>query len=195
MFDTIKFRILEVMRSRGFRSRKALAEKASIPPWRLGAYAKGDVSLISVETLKKLCRTLKCQPGDLLAYEGPDAEPEAPSLDMLIRPGRKRGFIEYETAKGTGFGNGLYADEDVAVQRAFFAKGAVLPMHQHEETEILVGYQGKFRLRFGDDSEREYMPGEVALILPGVPHQAEMIEDLWVIGVTVPGSPGYPGMG
>lgn len=195
MLEQIKFRILEVMAQRGIRTRKALAEKAGLPAWRVGAYAKGEVSLISVETLKSMCRALQCQPGDLLTYEGPGAPPdEQRSLESLVRKSKRDGFIEYETGEGTGFGKGLYASEEVAVQRAYFSAGTVLPSHAHGETEILVSYRGKFKLVMGDGSEREYVPGEVALILPGTAHEARAVEDLWVIGITVPGSSGYPGV-
>jgi len=195
VIEQIKFKILEIMAQRGFRTRKALAEKAGLPAWRVGAYAKGEVSLISVETLKSLCRALQCQPGDLLSYEGPGAAPEeSPSLESLVRTSKRDGFVEYDVSEGTGFGNGLFAADEVAVQRAFFSAGTVLAEHSHSETEVLVSYRGRFRLVMGDGSEREYVPGEVALILPGMAHSVVALDDWWVIGITVPGSSGYPGV-
>ena len=195
MLEQIKFKILEVMAQRGFRTRKALAEMAGLPAWRVGAYAKGEVSLISVETLKSMCRALQCQPGDLLEYEGPDVSPAEPrTLESLVRKSKRQGFVEYETEEGTAFGNGLYADAEVAVQRAFMVAGTVLPAHSHGETEILVTYRGKFRLVMGDGSQQEYVAGEVAMILPGMEHEARAVEDVWIVAITVPGSSGYPGV-
>ena len=48
-----------------------LAEKVGIHPNNLSKLRTGDISFIRLETLAKLCRTLECQPGDLLTYIEP----------------------------------------------------------------------------------------------------------------------------
>jgi putative transcriptional regulator len=45
-----------------------LAESIGIHPNNVSKLRTGDISFIRLETLAKLCRTLDCQPGDLLTY-------------------------------------------------------------------------------------------------------------------------------
>lgn len=45
-----------------------LSEEVGIHITNLSKLKTGDVSFIRLETLRKLCRALDCQPGDLLSY-------------------------------------------------------------------------------------------------------------------------------
>jgi putative transcriptional regulator len=64
----IKFKVFEVMAQKGFRTRRALAEKAGMNATNLGRLIKGGQARIDVSTLSALCQALECQPGDLLEY-------------------------------------------------------------------------------------------------------------------------------
>lgn len=64
----IKFKIFEVMAQKGITTRKELAEKAGVNPSNLGRLIKGEQTRIDTSTLEALCKTLDCQPGDLLEY-------------------------------------------------------------------------------------------------------------------------------
>ncbi len=57
-----------------------------------------------------------------------------------------------------------------------FKKGAVVPVHQHENEQLTYCISGLMRFTLPD---RELMlrPGEVLLIPGGVPHGAEMLEE------------------
>lgn len=64
----MKFKVEELMKKRGFETQLSLAEAAGIHPTRIGPIIHGTVRRIDVETLDKLCRSLKCQPNDLIEY-------------------------------------------------------------------------------------------------------------------------------
>ena len=64
----IRLKVYEVMARRGFMSRKALSEASGIDETTMGRLVKDQISRIDKGTLEALCRTLKCQPGDLLEY-------------------------------------------------------------------------------------------------------------------------------
>ena len=64
----IRFKVYEMMARRGIKTRKQLAEFASIHQTHIGKIVDGRVKRIDVETLNGLCRALQCQPNDLLEY-------------------------------------------------------------------------------------------------------------------------------
>lgn len=48
---------------------EALAEAVGVSPNRISLLKNGGAILVRLETLAKICRELKCTPGDLLTYE------------------------------------------------------------------------------------------------------------------------------
>lgn len=52
-----------------------LAEKIGITQANLSILKTGKAKAVRFSTLEKLCKTLNCQPGDILEYT-PDPEPE-----------------------------------------------------------------------------------------------------------------------
>ena len=52
-----------------------LAEKIGITQANLSILKTGKAKAVRFSTLEKLCKTLNCQPGDILEY-APDPEPE-----------------------------------------------------------------------------------------------------------------------
>jgi len=63
----IEIRIDELLKNRG-RSFYWLAKETGISHTTLWRLKKGKALGINFETLVKVCQTLKCQPGDVLAY-------------------------------------------------------------------------------------------------------------------------------
>ena len=63
----IEIRIDELLGNRG-RSFYWLAKETGISHTTLWRLKKGKALGINFETLEKMCGTLKCQPGDLLAH-------------------------------------------------------------------------------------------------------------------------------
>lgn len=64
----IRFKIYEMMARRGIKTRKQLAETASIHQTHIGKIIDGRVKRLDLVTLDGLCRALQCQPSDLLEY-------------------------------------------------------------------------------------------------------------------------------
>ena len=64
----IKVNLDRVMLERKVSS-KVLAEKIGITQANLSILKTGKARGIRFDTLEKICRTLNCQPGDILEYE------------------------------------------------------------------------------------------------------------------------------
>ena len=60
---------LDVMMARRKTSLGELAEKIDITPANLSILKNNHARAIRFSTLEALCRALRCQPADLLAYE------------------------------------------------------------------------------------------------------------------------------
>lgn len=60
---------LDVMLARRKTSSKELAEAIGITPQNLSILKTGKAKAIRFTTLHAICKTLDCQPGDILRYE------------------------------------------------------------------------------------------------------------------------------
>lgn len=100
-------------------------------------------------------------------------------------------FIEYKIEKGTCFGVGLARNDEVAVQQAFMSKGSIFSKHRHDVVEIVVLYRGRLKYT-GDDGDGVIEVGGDKRFEAGSTHEIEALEDSWIIGITIPPSPGYP---
>lgn len=49
-------------------AQKDLAKEIGITPANLSKLKTGKVSSVKLETMEKICKALKCQPGDLFEY-------------------------------------------------------------------------------------------------------------------------------
>jgi putative transcriptional regulator len=63
----VKVLLQEVRKSRGL-SQNDLARISSMSPQNIQKIEQGDAKSITFQTLERLCRALKCQPGDLLVW-------------------------------------------------------------------------------------------------------------------------------
>lgn len=66
---TIKFNLDRVMFENNNMKVPELQEKSGINKNTLYSFYKGEMKRFDVETIDRLCKTLKCQPGDLLTYQ------------------------------------------------------------------------------------------------------------------------------
>ena len=60
---------LNVIMAKRHISSGELAEKIDITPANLSILKNGKAKAIRFSTLEALCKTLDCQPGDILSYE------------------------------------------------------------------------------------------------------------------------------
>ena len=60
---------LNVIMAKRHISAGELAEKIDITPANLSILKNGKAKAIRFSTLEALCKTLDCQPGDILSYE------------------------------------------------------------------------------------------------------------------------------
>ena len=103
---------------------------------------------------------------------------------------------------GTFIGFGLFKDKHIGVQRVYMSKGTKIPEHCHKEAEFTVCYLGSFILKCDTDhvmvngkqeSKKKLLkPGDAAYFPPNSKHSGEMLEDSWVIAVTIPAAEEYP---
>lgn len=86
--------------------------------------------------------------------------------------------------------------ERVAVVRSVVPAGVTFPTHLHEETEFIICYDGVGTCTIIDDGPSEMLhplhAGVSVKILPGQKHRITAFQDLWVIAITIPASPGFP---
>ena len=69
----IRFKTKVILADRGMTQRQ-LWEATGIRPPTVSAMCTGTAKQIPVDVLEKMCRELKCQPGDLLEYVPDDPE-------------------------------------------------------------------------------------------------------------------------
>ena len=66
--------------------------------------------------------------------------------------------------------------------QAYFKKGALVPMHAHEGEQMIYVLQGALRTLV-DGEELTVREGEVLQVPAHVPHQAEALDDTFVLDV------------
>jgi len=118
-------------------------------------------------------------------------------------------FIEYLVEDGSTFGFGLFKEDEVAVQRAFFSKGTIFPLHQHNEHEYVMVYRGKLKIMCEGDSKNVYCIkdskaadficpidlgiGDCVYFPSNTIHGQTALKDTWAILITIPADKeGFP---
>ena len=69
--------------------------------------------------------------------------------------------------------------------QVYVKRGCLVPMHEHESEQMTYVLQGALRFLVGGE-EITLREGEVLLIPPGVPHQAEAIDDTFELDIFSP---------
>jgi quercetin dioxygenase-like cupin family protein len=72
--------------------------------------------------------------------------------------------------------------EHQTIAQIYVKRGVIVPWHAHETEQMTSVLQGALRFQVGDD-EVTVREGEVLHIPPGVPHQAEALDDTFVLDV------------
>lgn len=66
-----------------------------------------------------------------------------------------------------------------------FRKGGLAGRHDHPHEQIVMMVSGRLRLAVGNE-ERVLVPGDLVIIPPHTPHEAEALEDTIVIDIFSP---------
>jgi quercetin dioxygenase-like cupin family protein len=76
----------------------------------------------------------------------------------------------------------VIAGAETTVTQAYFKKGTLVPIHVHRAERMVYVLQGAIRLQAaGQDTV--VRDGEVMIVPAGVPHQAECLDDTFVLTV------------
>lgn len=78
--------------------------------------------------------------------------------------------------------------EHITLAQFFLARGCVIPRHSHDNEQFTFVLQGCLRFRLGPDGSEtvDVAAGEVLHLPPGLPHDAEALEDTVVSDVFSP---------
>jgi quercetin dioxygenase-like cupin family protein len=81
----------------------------------------------------------------------------------------------------------VISGERAMVAQIFLEKGAMVPMHSHENEQITYLLEGSLRFHIGADRKELILrAGEVLHIPSNVPHEAEALEDCLDLDVFSP---------
>lgn len=79
----------------------------------------------------------------------------------------------------------LVVGEKVMLSRILLHKGAVVPLHHHENEQVTYILEGALKFEI-DGRDMVVKAGEVLCIPPNMPHQAEAIEDTLDLDIFYP---------
>lgn len=82
----------------------------------------------------------------------------------------------------------LVTGRRMMIAHVFLDAGCVVPRHAHDNEQITYILEGALRFHIGPEGEEEVVvrAGEVLHIPPGVPHEAEALEDTLDVDVFSP---------
>ena len=119
-----------------------------------------------------------------------------PMLSDMVGTRAKCDYVEYPVVGGDCFGFGVYTDPagSVSVQRVRMDAGVEFPQHAHNETEVLVVYEGRIAVWLDGEARSTTLGvGESITLEPGQAHEVHALTKVWLIGITIPEGEGYPG--
>jgi DNA-binding Xre family transcriptional regulator len=68
MSDMITVRIREMAEKRGIMTAYQLQKAMDVAPSLAAKWWTNDMRMIGIDTLSRLCKTLRCKPSDILVY-------------------------------------------------------------------------------------------------------------------------------
>ncbi len=82
----------------------------------------------------------------------------------------------------------LITGERAMLAHVYLKKGAVVPMHSHDNEQITYVLEGALQFRIGDDGPQDLVvrSGEVLHLPSNVPHEAVALEDTIDVDVFTP---------
>lgn len=100
--------------------------------------------------------------------------------------------IHFDVTEGTGYGVGLYSEDDnISVMRCYFSKGTKYPEHHHPEWEFVLVYKGELHLIV--DGKKRILPEKGFYYLnPGQRHSGYFPQETKLICLTIPRSEDFP---
>lgn len=99
----------------------------------------------------------------------------------------------------------LMKRDSVGVVDSWMPSGGVFPRHDHDSHEWLIPYEGTIIVELlvviggKEHTDEKYIVGpkeknKSLLIPPGIGHRVTALDDIRLIGVTIPSDEGYPGV-
>ena len=79
----------------------------------------------------------------------------------------------------------VHCSQELAATEALLEKGARVPAHSHPSTQVTIVLRGRLLLRAGGQ-ELVLEAGGYTVIPPGVPHEAEALEETVVLDINAP---------
>lgn len=76
--------------------------------------------------------------------------------------------------------------ERTMLARLLLRKGAIVPMHSHDNEQITYILEGALRFTMGDGQILTVRAGGVLVIPSNMPHAAEALEDTWDLDIFAP---------
>jgi len=113
------------------------------------------------------------------------------NLPPLVVKSKEGKEVVYGSEEGSYYGYGIFKDDEVAVQRVFMAKGEKIPEHAHREKEFGVVYKGGVRVKYGG-KEKDYYRSDWMIFEPNELHSGVILENCWMILLTIPPAEDYP---
>ncbi len=82
----------------------------------------------------------------------------------------------------------LITGDRAMLAHVYLKKGAVVPMHAHDNEQITYVLEGALKFRIGDEGPQNLIvrSGEVLHLPSNVPHEAEALEDTLDVDVFTP---------
>jgi len=101
------------------------------------------------------------------------------------------GKSEYLIEKGRCLVELLFRVPEISVMKAFMPKDSKLERHDHSEKEIIIVYVGEIEFQINGET-KNCKVGNCVYFSPHQPHSAKVLQDTWMIGITIPESSDYP---
>jgi len=106
---------------------------------------------------------------------------------------KRSGHSIVKIENGDAFFFNLLNNDKIAVSNSFATKGSAFPCHSHEQTELIVVYDGKIEITFPKDKKKYiFGPKEFIYIQANQEHRGVILENTWMIAITMPPSPDWP---
>ena len=82
----------------------------------------------------------------------------------------------------------LITGERMMLAHVYLKKGCIVPKHHHENEQLTYVLEGALKFWIGEDQQQSLVvgAGQVLVIPPNVPHQAEALEDTLDVDVFSP---------
>jgi quercetin dioxygenase-like cupin family protein len=109
---------------------------------------------------------------------------------LVLHPACNIAELKFE--QGGGKLVGLFKSHDTAIAMSYVSAGSVMPLHNHNEIEVLGVSEGLVEVHFPDGSVKQLKQYEVMVLDVRQPHEVHYLTDTRMWAVTMPASPDFP---